>query len=66
MSRNDGERREGLSADIRRQLGTQATMHFLRTLPAFHTEPDIPDRLRELLDRLDAMETGMAGGGRRQ
>jgi hypothetical protein len=66
MARKDGERRERLPADIRRQLGTEATTRFLRTLPTFRTESDIPDRLRELLDRLDAMEAGTVSGGRRR
>jgi hypothetical protein len=60
MTRNKGDRREGLAADIRRQLGTEATTRFLRTLPAFRIEADIPDHFRELLDRLDGIEASMA------
>ncbi|PTE08298.1 hypothetical protein [Mesorhizobium helmanticense] len=61
---NKGERREGLEADIRRQFGTEATTRFLRTLPAFRTELDIPDRFKELLDRLDGIEGSLATGQR--
>ncbi|WP_352560927.1 hypothetical protein [Mesorhizobium sp. M0025] len=42
MDRNTGNRSEELAADIRRQFGTEATTRFLRTLPAFRTEADIP------------------------
>ena len=55
---------EGLAADIKRQFGTEATKRFLRTLPAFRTEADIPDRFRELLDRLDGIEGSVAAGKR--
>jgi hypothetical protein len=65
-ARNRGERREGLDADIRRQFGTEATTRFLRTLPAFRTELDIPDRFKELLDRLDGIEGSLATGQRNQ
>jgi hypothetical protein len=60
MTRNKGDRREGLTADIRRQFGTEATTRFLRALPAFRMEADIPDHFRELLDRLDGIEASMA------
>jgi hypothetical protein len=60
MTRNKGDRREGLANDVRRQFGTEATTRFLRTLPAFRLEADIPDHFRELLDRLDGIEASMA------
>ena len=66
MTRNNGDRRESLAGDIRRQLSTEATTRFLRTLPAFRTEADIPDHFKELLDRLDGVEGSLAGGDRRQ
>ncbi|ESZ08849.1 hypothetical protein NKH47_13240 [Mesorhizobium sp. M1060] len=66
MDRNTANRSEELAADIRRQFGTEATTRFLRTLPAFRTEADIPARFRDLLDRLDGIEASMAGGQRRQ
>jgi hypothetical protein len=65
-ARNNDERRERLAAGIRRQFGTEATMRFLRALPAFRTENDIPDRFKELLDRLDGIESSVAAGGRRR
>lgn len=63
-ARNKSERPEGLDADIRRQFGTEATTRFLRTLPAFRTDLDIPDRFKELLDRLDGIEGSLATGQR--
>jgi len=66
MNLNNGNRSEDLAADVRRQFGTEATKRFLRTLPAFRTEADIPDRFRDLLDRLDGIEASVADGQRRQ
>ncbi|MEP6568021.1 MAG: hypothetical protein ABJB10_23025 [Mesorhizobium sp.] len=66
MTRNNGDRRENQAANMRRQFSTEATTRFLRTLPAFRTEADIPDHFRELLDRLDGVEGSLAGGDRRQ
>lgn len=65
-ARNNDERRERLAAGIRRQFGTEATMRFLRALPAFRTENDIPDRFRGLLDRLDGIESSVAARGPRR
>ncbi|RUV31503.1 MAG: hypothetical protein EOS23_17765 [Mesorhizobium sp.] len=65
-ARNNDERRERLAAGIRRQFSTEATMRFLRALPAFRTENDIPDRFRELLDRLDGIESSVAARGPRR
>jgi hypothetical protein len=62
--RDKGEKRDRIAAEIQRQLGTAAMRRFLHALPAFRAEKDIPDRFRDLLDRLDGMESGMAGGGR--
>ena len=56
MTRNNAERPEGLAAHIRRQMGSDATKRFLRNLPAFRADNDIPDRFQELLDQLDGTE----------
>ncbi|TPK96149.1 hypothetical protein FJ934_09915 [Mesorhizobium sp. B2-4-12] len=58
MTRNKAEKGERLATEVRRQLGAEAMTRFLRTLPAFRTEADIPDRFRQLLDRLDRLEDG--------
>ncbi|RWM94406.1 MAG: hypothetical protein EOR84_16875 [Mesorhizobium sp.] len=65
-ARNDDERRERLAAGLRRQFGNEATIRFLRALPAFRTENDIPDRFKELLDRLDGIESSVAASRRRR
>ncbi|WP_136618517.1 MULTISPECIES: hypothetical protein [Mesorhizobium] len=65
MTRNKGEKAEKLATEVRRQFGAETVTRFLRTLPAFRTEADIPDRFRELLDRLDGAENGDVGWRRR-
>ena len=40
MTGNKRDRREELAADIKRQVGTETTKRFLRTLPAFHLQAD--------------------------
>ncbi|AZO52944.1 MULTISPECIES: hypothetical protein [unclassified Mesorhizobium] len=60
MTRNKLEKSERLAAEVRRQLGAETMARFLRTLPTFRTETDIPDRFRQLLDRLDRVEDGDA------
>jgi hypothetical protein len=60
MTCKTGERPEGLAADIRRQMSTEATKRFLRNLPAFHADNDIPEHFRELLNRLDDVENLVA------
>ena len=57
MTRNKAEKGEELAAEVRRQFGAEAMTRFLRTLPAFRAEADIPDRFRELLDHLDRLES---------
>ncbi|TGQ71024.1 hypothetical protein EN829_001145 [Mesorhizobium sp. M00.F.Ca.ET.186.01.1.1] len=64
-TRNKAEKAEKLAAEIRRQLGSEATTRVLRTLPAFRVDKDIPNRFRDQLDRLDGMETNIGGGRRR-
>jgi hypothetical protein len=65
MTRNKGEKAERLVTEVRRQFGAEAVTRFLRTLPAFRAEADIPDRFRELLDRLEGAEAGDVGWRRR-
>ncbi|TPI17104.1 hypothetical protein FJW06_01960 [Mesorhizobium sp. B4-1-3] len=63
MSGNHGNRRAELANDIRRQAGSEATKRFLRSLPAFRLEKEMPRRLSDLLDRLDEAEAENAGDG---
>ncbi|RWM08855.1 MAG: hypothetical protein E5X80_02615 [Mesorhizobium sp.] len=66
MTGNNSERRAALANDIRREVGSEATKRFLRTLPAFRLEKEVPKRLTDLLDRLDEAEAGEVGGERHQ
>ncbi|RWB74098.1 MAG: hypothetical protein EOQ50_16615 [Mesorhizobium sp.] len=66
MNGNNGNRRAELANDIKRQAGSEATKRFLRTLPAFRLEKEVPRRLSDLLDRLDAADARKAGGERRR
>ncbi|TIQ38408.1 MAG: hypothetical protein E5X48_00555 [Mesorhizobium sp.] len=65
MKGKNGDRRARLANDIRRQVGTEATKRFLRTLPVFRLEKEMPKRLTDLLDRLDGAEADKTGGARR-
>lgn len=64
MNGNNDNRRAELADDIRRQMGTEATKRFLRSLPAFRMEKDTPRQFRELLERLD--EAGAVQSGQRR
>lgn len=66
MNGNNSNKRTGLAADIRRQVGTEATKRFLRTLPAFRLDKEVPKHFRELLERLEGAEATPDNGGRRQ
>jgi len=64
MTRDKAEKGERLAAEVKRQFGAEAMTRFLRTLPAFRPETDIPNRFKELLDRLDRLESNSLGSGR--
>ena len=63
MNGNNDNRRADLAADIRRQMGTEATKRFLRAIPEFRLQEETPKQLKDLLDRLENVQMG---GGRRQ
>lgn len=65
MTRDKAEKGERLAAEVRRQFGAEAMTRFLRSLPAFRPEADIPNRFTELLDRLDRLENSTGGAGQR-
>jgi hypothetical protein len=51
MSRKDGDQSHTLPASIRRQIGTEANLRFLQSLPAFRLDPKLPaDMLEKLLE----------------
>ncbi|MBN9077358.1 MAG: hypothetical protein BGN87_13460 [Rhizobiales bacterium 65-79] len=41
---------------IRREIGTEANARFLRRMPMFRTDHDVPDEMRDLLARLERAE----------
>lgn len=55
MTRKPG-RQEKLANEIRRQFADLSTSRFLRAMPAFKVVSDIPDHMKDLLDRLEASE----------
>ncbi|TIV57493.1 hypothetical protein [Mesorhizobium sp.] len=56
MNGNNGNRRAELANDIRRQAGSEATKRFLRTLPAFRLEKEVPRRLSGVDSRAPRLE----------
>jgi hypothetical protein len=56
MSRNDGDKSRKLSASIRRQIGTEANVRYLRSLAAFRLDPKLPSDILEMLDRMERAE----------
>jgi hypothetical protein len=43
----------GVAGLIRREIGSETNTRFLRSLPAFRLDRDLPVRFQELLGRLD-------------
>lgn len=56
MTRDAPYEPDNLSAEIRRQIGSEPMRRFVRSLPAFAVKHTLPAHLRELLDRLDRAE----------
>ena len=56
MAKEQRDPRERLAKDIRRQIGTQANATFLRRMPAFAVNDELPDELTALLGQLDKAE----------
>jgi hypothetical protein len=53
MSGGDNEKKEELGTGIRRLIGSEANVHYLRALPQFRVEPELPAELRSLLKAID-------------
>ncbi|MBB4651072.1 hypothetical protein GGQ99_002835 [Aminobacter niigataensis] len=45
-----------MATNIRGELATESNLRVLEALPAFQAEDDLPQKLRRLLDRLEAAE----------
>jgi hypothetical protein len=50
------QRHGHLAALIRREIGTEINSRFLRSLPAFRLDRDMPAHFSDLLARLDQAE----------
>lgn len=57
MTRANSQQGQQLARDIRRQFGNGATTRFLHALPTFKVVTDLPEHMRDLLDRLQASES---------
>ena len=53
MSGRNNEKKEELGTGIRRLIGSKANAHYLRALPQFRVEPELPADLRSLLKAID-------------
>jgi hypothetical protein len=53
MSGSNNEKKEKLGTGIRRLIGSEANTHYLRALPQFRVEYELPAELRSLLKALD-------------
>jgi hypothetical protein len=56
MSRSKGDRSSTLPANIRRQIGTEANMRYLRALPEFRVDAELPIDLRRILGEMKRAE----------
>lgn len=70
MSRNGTDSMNMLQKEIRKQFGSAGTSRFVKSLPNFKVDNDVPDRFADLLGELDQAEADrrgsrMTGTGRR-
>jgi hypothetical protein len=49
-----------LDSAVRRLLGTDASVRYLRALPAFQVDPRLPPVFREMLEEIEAAERKQA------
>lgn len=56
MNGNTQQGEGKVAAEIRRQIRDKTSKHLARAMPSFKVVSDMPDRLQELLERLDGME----------
>ncbi|PWJ84195.1 hypothetical protein C7441_106110 [Pseudaminobacter salicylatoxidans] len=59
---NNNRTSDALALEIRRQFGSDAVKRFVRALPAFKVDQELPRKIRDLLGKLDhAEDSGMDG-----
>ncbi|MGO4836821.1 hypothetical protein AB4144_31705 [Rhizobiaceae sp. 2RAB30] len=61
MSRSNGNQPTQISTEIRRQIGTADNKRFLRAMPLFKVDSELPDHLDHLLDEIDRAERERGG-----
>lgn len=61
MARGSKKMNNTLVAEIRRQIGTETMARFVRSLPAFKPDPELPRVLLDLLGKLEQEEGPRAG-----
>lgn len=66
MSRSNGDQPHTLPASIRRQIGTEANLRYLRSLPTFRVDPELPVDLREILNEMERAEARAITQNRRR
>lgn len=64
MSRSKGDKSNTLPACIRRQIGTEANMRYLRALPEFRVDAELPIDLRRMLGEMERAEARSGRGER--
>ena len=64
MSRSKGNKLNALTASIRRQASTEANRRYLRALPEFRVDAELPTDLRRMLGEMERAEARSARGNR--
>ncbi|MBZ9739691.1 MULTISPECIES: hypothetical protein [unclassified Mesorhizobium] len=57
--RNSTSRQVSVAAIVKRQIGSKAVKRYTATLPIFHVDETIPNRFKELLERLEHAEASL-------
>jgi hypothetical protein len=57
MSSSDGPRPNEISKEIKRQIGQQANARYLRALPLFSVDKELPKSFHGLLHEIDHAES---------
>jgi hypothetical protein len=66
MSRSNGDQSHTLPAGIRRQIGSETNLRFLRSLPVFRVDTELPVDLREILSEMERAEARAIAQNRRR
>jgi hypothetical protein len=56
---------QNLPATIMGQIGSESNTRYLRSLPVFRVDPELPEQMRHILDDLERAETTRAPGPQR-